>query len=244
MKRRLALLAAVGLLLGASGCAITRDARKELLEGTSSHAVYKLPPDKLLEATRSLLEEQGYRLLPSADSNYVHTTWKINGPEEMGAHWTRILVHAIPLTNGRTMIRAYRMDYITNGLAPSHPGSFAGTKEGKEAGSEGGGTASNAGTSGQAGSYVMGEPLSPTKPHLFRASDFEWALLARVAPNMATFLEHRVDAYLAEQRNPPARADEEEGVHELPEGAPDVPLPTHPSSGETHPSQQPVAQAS
>lgn len=243
MKRRLAMLAAVGLLLGTVGCATARDARKDLLEGTSSQAVYKLPPQKLLQEVSALLEEQGYRLLPSADPHYVHTTWKINGPVEMGAHWTRVLVQVVPLENGRTMVRAYRMVYLTNGLAPSHPGYFAGTKEGKEGGSEGGGTSSKAGSSGQAGTYVLGEPLSPTKPILERAGDFEWALLARVAPAMATYLEHRVDAYLAE-RSAPAKSEEEEGVHELPaqEDLPSAPLPGQPSPGETTAAPRPPQQ--
>ncbi|WP_163994336.1 hypothetical protein [Pyxidicoccus caerfyrddinensis] len=246
MKRRLVLLVAVGLVLGASGCATTRDPRQELLEGTGSHAVYKLPPEALLTASREILSERGYRLLPSSDPLYVHTSWKIEGSIEIGASWSRMLVQAVRLENGRTMVRAYRMAYTTNGLAPSHPGSFAGTREGKEGGSEGGGSKSNAGSSGQAGSYVMGEPMSPTKPHLYRAGDFEWALLARVSPEMASYLERRVDAYLAERQHPSMREEEEEGVHELPpQEVPDAPpLPTQqPPEGAAAP-RQPAEQHS
>lgn len=223
MKRRFALLAAVGLLLGAAGCATTRDPRKEMLEGTSGHAVYKLPPESLMATAREMLTEQGYRLLPTSDPLYLHTSWKISGTIEIGASWSRVLMQAVQLPNGRSMIRAYRMTYTTNGLAPSHPGSFAGQREGKESGSEGGGTKSGAGSSGQSGSYVLGEPMSPTKPNLVRASDLEWALLRRVSPRMATFLEHRVDAYLAEHKLPP----EVEEVQELPpQDLPSVPLPS------------------
>ncbi|MCY1019365.1 hypothetical protein [Pyxidicoccus sp. MSG2] len=247
MTRRLALLVAVGLALGASGCATTRDPRKELLEGTGSHAVYKLPPEALLTQMRELLTEQGYRTLPSSDPLYVHTSWKIAGNIEVGANWSRVLVQAVRLEDGRTMVRAYRMTYTTNGLAPSHPGSFAGTREGAEAGSEGGGSKSNAGgTSGQAGSYVMGEPMSPTKPHLYRAGDIEWALLARVSPQMATYLEQRVDAYLAERQHPSEQTEAQEGVHELPpQDVPEAPpLPSQqPPEGSPAP-QQPTAQHS
>ncbi|NMO16320.1 hypothetical protein HPC49_29140 [Pyxidicoccus fallax] len=202
MRRRFAFLVAAGLLLGATGCAVTKDPRQNLLEGTTSQAVYKLPPESLLATARELLVEEGYELLPSSDPLYLHTTWRIRGNVDVGASWSRILVQAHRLDNGRTMIRAYRMAYTTNGRAPSHPGSFAGQREAKE--NKGGG-----GGSSQAGVYVLGEPLSPTKPTLLRATDFEWALLSRVEPQFAAHLKSRVDAYLTEQKQQQQEAAKE-----------------------------------
>ncbi|MBZ4421668.1 hypothetical protein [Myxococcus sp. RHSTA-1-4] len=198
MNRRFASLLAAGLLLGAVGCAVTPDPRQSLLEGTTSQAVYKLPPESLLTTARELLVEQGYELLPTADPLYLHTTWKIKGNVDIGASWSRILVQAHRLDNGRTMVRAYRMAYTTNGRAASHPGSFAGQREAKEDKGSGGGA------SGQAGTYVLGEPLSPTKPTLLRATDIEWAILSRVEPKFAAHLKARADAYLAERQQPPS----------------------------------------
>jgi hypothetical protein len=209
MSRRFAYMLVVGLLLGATGCALTRDPRQNLLEGTTSQAVYRLPPESLLTTTRELLVEQGYELLPSADPLYVHTTWKIKGNVDIGASWSRLLVQAHRLSDGRTMVRAYRMVYTTNGRAPSHPGAFAGQREGKE-GTKGGGSSES-----QVGRYVLGEPMSPTKPTLLRATDFEWALLNRVEPKFAAHLQSRVDAYLAEGKQSPV-----EDVTESEEGQP------------------------
>jgi|GEM_PF-1317496 hypothetical protein len=213
--KRLARLAVVGLLLGATGCALKQDPRRNLLEGTSGHAVYKLPPEVLLTMARGLLVEQGYELLPTVDPLYVKTTWRIAGNLDIGANWSRILVQAVRLGDGRTVVRAYRMNYTTNGRAASHPGSFAGQKETKYASSAGGGGSGSSGA-GQVGQYVQGEPLSPTKPALSRATEFEWALLNRVDPKLAAHLENRVDAYLAESHQPPV-------TEELPEDPPEAP---------------------
>ncbi len=179
---------AAALLLGASGCALTQDPQKELLEGVSSHAVYRLPPESLLNTARGLLTEQGYELLPTADPMYVHTTWKIDGNLDVGAAWSRILINAHQLSDGRTMVRAYRMSYTTNGRAASHPSLSGGSKENKNS------------ESGMGGRSVAGEPLSPTKPTLRRAADFEWALLSRVEPRFAAHLKQRVDTYLIESK--------------------------------------------
>ncbi|WP_164017569.1 hypothetical protein [Pyxidicoccus trucidator] len=211
--KRLALLAAFGLLLGTTGCAFTPDPQKDLLEGTSSHAIYKLPPETLLTMARGLLVEQGYELLPTSDPLYVKTTWRIAGNVDIGASWSRVMVQAIRLDDGRTVVRAYRMNYTTNGRAASHPGSFAGQKESKDAGSAGGGSAGGTTGGGQVGRYVMGEPMSPTKPTVYRANDFEWALLGRVDPKLATHLQSRVNAYLAEGKHP---AMTEEPAGDLP----------------------------
>lgn len=186
MGRILSCVAAAGLLLGAAGCALTPDPQKDLLEGASSHAVYRLPPEQLLTTARQLLTEQGYELLPSSDPLYVHTTWRISGNLEVGASWSRLLINAHRLSDGRTMVRAYRMSYITNGRAASHPGMNADSKDNKN--SEGGG----------GGRYVAGEPLSPTKPTLRRAADFEWDLLSRVEPRFAAHLQQRAEGYLTQ----------------------------------------------
>jgi hypothetical protein len=195
MGRILSCAVAVGLLLGAAGCALTPDPQKNLLEGASSHAVYRLPPEQLLDTARKMLTEQGYELLPTTDPLYVHTTWKIDGNLDIGAGWSRILVNAHRLSDGRTLVRAYRMSYTTNGRAPSHPGMNADAKENKQS------------ESGSGGRYVAGEPLSPTKPTLRRAADFEWALLSRVEPRFAAHLKQRAEGYLT---HPEASSDVEE----------------------------------
>ncbi|MCP3139650.1 hypothetical protein [Pyxidicoccus xibeiensis] len=197
MSGRFAYMLVVGLLLGATGCALTPDPRQNLLEGTTSHALYRLPPESLRATATALLDEQGYELLPTSDPNYLHTTWKIHGNVDVGASWSRLLVQVTPLADGRSMVRAYRMSYTTNGRAASHPGSFAGSKEGKSGGSDGSGSSSGTGR------YVLGEPMSPTKPTLSRATDFEWAILGRVEPKFAAHLQSRVDAYLAERKETP-----------------------------------------
>ncbi|HZI13701.1 MAG TPA: hypothetical protein VE153_25210 [Myxococcus sp.] len=202
MGRILSCVAAAGLLLGAAGCSLTPDPRKNLLEGTSSHAVYRLPPESLLTTARELLTEQGYELLPSSDPLYVHTTWKIDGNLDVGAAWSRILVNAHRLSDGRTMVRAYRMAYTTNGRAASHPSLSGGSKDNKNS------------ESGMGGRYVAGEPLSPTKPTLRRAADFEWALLSRVEPRFAAHLKQRVDAYLTDSKAG-ATAEEESAPEDL-----------------------------
>jgi len=214
--KRLALLAVVGLFLGAPGCALKQAPRGNLLEGISGHAVYKLPPETLLTMARGLLVEQGYELLPTVDPLYVKTTWRIAGNLDIGANWSRILVQAVRLGDGRTVVRAYRMNYTTNGRAASHPGSFAGQKETKYASSAGGGGSGSSGA-GQVGQYVLGEPLSPTKPALSRATEFEWALLNRVDPKLAAHLENQVDAYLAERPQPPVTEALAEGPPEAPD---------------------------
>ncbi|MFP2909433.1 hypothetical protein ACLESD_31200 [Pyxidicoccus sp. 3LFB2] len=208
--KRLALLAACGLLLGTTGCALTPDPRKNLLEGTSGHAVYKLPPESLLTLSRELLVEQGYELLPTADPLYVHTTWRVNGNIDVGASWSRVLVQAHTLSDGRTMVRAYRLAYTTNGRAASHPGAFAGknqSKSGKDSGE------------GQVGRYVLGEPMSAAKPQLQRATDFEWALLSRVDPQLSAHLQNRVDAYLAAGHAPVVTEEPAEGAPQEPAGS-------------------------
>lgn len=206
MGRFLSCAVAAGLLLGAAGCSLTPDPKKNLLETTSSHAVYRLPPESLLTTARELLDEQGYELLPSSDPMYVHTTWKIDGALEVGARWSRILINAHRLNDGRTIVRAYRMNYMTNGRAASHPSLNGASKDGKNS------------DSGMAGRSVAGEPLSPTKPTLQRATDFEWALLSRVEPRFAAYLQTRVDSYLTQ----PQDASAPQEVEELPE-APELP---------------------
>ncbi len=200
MGRFLSCAVAAGLLLGAAGCSLTPDPKKNLLETTSSHAVYRLPPESLLATARQLLDEQGDELLPTSDPMYLKTTWKIDGELEVGARWSRILVNAHRLSDGRTMVRAYRMNYMTNGRAASHPSLNGGSKDGKNS------------ESGMAGRHGAGEPLSPTKPTLQRATDFEWALLSRVEPRFAAHLKARVDSYLTEPKS-------ESGPQEVPEGS-------------------------
>ncbi|MCP3099824.1 hypothetical protein LZ198_13195 [Myxococcus sp. K15C18031901] len=198
MTSRLAIRATAGLcLLGALGCATTKDPRQQLLEGTSTNAVYKLEPAKLADTVRHLLTEQQYELLPTSDPLYIKTTWRIDGALDMGGSWSRMLVQLVPLGDGRTAVRAYRMGYTTTGMAPSHPGLAANQKDtGK---SEGGVT----------GSYVSGEPMSPAKPSVIRAADFEWTLLNRADPRLGAHLEARADDYIAHGDLDPSAPTEE-----------------------------------
>jgi hypothetical protein len=56
--------------------------------------------------------------------------------------------------------------------------------------------------------------MSPTKPNLYRATDFEWALLSRVEPRFAAHLQSRVDSYLTERKQPEAQVEEVEEVRQ------------------------------
>ncbi|MCE9670803.1 hypothetical protein LY474_23635 [Myxococcus stipitatus] len=198
MNSRLAMWAMAGLcLLGAWGCATTQDPRKQLLEGTSGNAVYKLEPVQLADTIRHLLTEQRYELLPTSDPLYLKTTWRIDGALDMGGSWSRMLIQLVPLGDGRTAVRAFRMGYTTTGRASSHPGLASNQKDSGKA--EGGVT----------GSYVVGEPLSPAKPSVKRAGDFEWALLARVDPKLGAHLEARANDYIATGRHDPSEPTEE-----------------------------------
>ncbi|MCP3059267.1 hypothetical protein LXT21_10825 [Myxococcus sp. K38C18041901] len=195
MRSRLSTWVTAWLLLGASGCAVTRDPRRQLLETTSANAIYKLPPDALLDATRQLLAEQHYELLPSVDPLYVHTTWRIEGNLDSGASWSKVFVQVHPTSDGRAVVRAYRMTYTTNGRAMAHPSFGAGDRDSKLA-------------QAPTGSYVLGEPLSPTRPIVRRAPDFEWEVLERVEPRFAAFLQTRAQHYLALGKDPSEPTEE------------------------------------
>ncbi|NTX02964.1 hypothetical protein [Myxococcus sp. CA040A] len=197
MRSRLSTWVTVGLLWGACGCAVTPETRQQLVETTSGNAVYNLSADALLTTTRRLLAEQKYELLPSSDPLYIHTTWRIRGNTDMGASWSRIFVQVHPLSDGRAVVRAYRMAYTTNGRAPMHPTLGAGTRDSKLG-------------DGAATAYVQGEPMSPAKPIVRRASDIEWEVLSRVEPRLAAHLEARAEAYLATGRKDPSAPTEEE----------------------------------
>ncbi|MFP2962475.1 hypothetical protein ACLEPN_33050 [Myxococcus sp. 1LA] len=186
----------VGLLLGACGCAVVPETRQQLVETTSGNAIYKLPPDTLLATARILLTEQKYELLPTADPLYIHTTWRIRGNTDLGANWSRVFVQVHPLSDGRAMVRAYRMDYTTNGRASSHPSMGAGNRDAKNG-------------EGAAAASVAGEPLSPTRPTVRRALDIEWEVLSRVEPRLAAHLEARAEAYLATGKKDPSEPTEE-----------------------------------
>ncbi len=196
MRSRLSTWVTAGLLLGACGCAVTPETRQQLVETTSGNAVYKLPPDALVTTARRLLVEQKYELLPSSDPLYVHTTWRIRGNTDLGANWSRVFVQVHPLSDGRSVVRAYRMDYTTNGRAPSHPSMGAGNRDAKLG-------------EGAAAASVAGEPLSPTRPVVRRAMDIEWDVLSRVEPRLAAHLEARAESYLATGRKDPSEPTEE-----------------------------------
>lgn len=196
MRSRLSTWVTVGLLWGACGCAVTPETRQQLVETTSGNAIYNLSSDTLLATTRRLLVEQEFELLPTADPLYIHTTWRIQGNTDLGASWSRIFVQVHPLSDGRAVLRAYRMAYTTNGRAPEHPSLGAGTRDSKLG-------------DGAAAASVQGEPLSPTKPVVTRAGDIEWEVLSRVEPKLAAHLAARAEAYLASGKKDPSEPTEE-----------------------------------
>ncbi|WP_426744748.1 hypothetical protein VZQ01_24190 [Myxococcus faecalis] len=82
-----------------------------------------------------------------------------------------------------------------DGLARSQPSLGAGDRDSKLA-------------QAPTGTYVLGEPLSPSKPVVRRAPDFEWEVLERVEPRFAAFLETRAQHYLALGRDPSEPTEE------------------------------------
>lgn len=176
------------LLLG-SGCATTqRDERRWLLEHASAEVAYDLPLKEVMNAARTVLDEQGYLLAPGGSPNSFRTQWKIVGDLDTLARWSKVLVICEPRADGRLVLRAQQVTWVTPGRTASHPGmATAG------AGKRGSDAATN---------YVDGEPYSPAKPVFSRALDLEWAIVQHLDPQFAAEAEQQVDLYMAGNNRP------------------------------------------
>jgi hypothetical protein len=171
------------LLLGA-GCATTsQDERRWLLERTSAEVSYDLPLKQVMDAARAVLDEQGYLLAPGGSPNSLRTQWKIAGDFDTLTRWSKVLVVCQPRADGRLVLRAQQVTWVTPGRTASHPGMAS-----AGAGKRGSDAATN---------YVPGEPYSPAKPVFSRALDLEWAIVQHVDPQFAAQAEQQVDLYMA-----------------------------------------------
>jgi hypothetical protein len=172
------------LVLGA-GCATPHDARRTLLERTSAEVAYNLPAPQVMDAARAVLKEQGYVLAPGGGPTSLRTQWKLVGDLDTLTRWTKVLVIGQHRADGRFVVRAQQVLWVTGGRTASHPG-----------------MASSVGGAGKrvnegATNYVQGEPYSPAKPVFRRALDLEWAILQHLDPEFADHVEQQVDLYLA-----------------------------------------------
>ncbi len=176
----------VGALLAlGTGCATTNNERRVLLERVSSEVAYKLPPQQVMAAARAVLDERGYDPAPGGSLYSVRTSVKIDGDYDTLTRWSKVLVIGQQRSDGRIMVRAEQVTWVTPGRAPSHPG-IANSVNGP--GKHGSEATSN---------YILGEPFSPAKPVFSRAFDIEWAILQHLEPRFAAQVEQQVDLYLA-----------------------------------------------
>ena len=173
----LAVLLGLGLLWG-TGCATER---QQLLERGAAQVAYRLPPERLLDVARDLLQEDGFQLLESTDPNYVRTGWrsKFDETADIGTLRERHLVMSQWLEDGRCVLTAYRVTYTTIGRTEPHPAS---THVNEQTGEQ---------------RMIRGDPMSAVRPVVERDLSLEWRILARVSPATAQALETQVDAYLA-----------------------------------------------
>ncbi|XXF77477.1 hypothetical protein P2318_31150 [Myxococcaceae bacterium GXIMD 01537] len=184
---------ALGALLYA-GCATTAPAplvldRDVLLARATGRLTYKRPPEEVLEALKTTLDEQGYHVLPSSQPYYVHTDWKVEGDPDISSHWSRVLVQCMRFTDGRFVVRAYEQVQTTVGRAPAHPSLGGGNRDAQKGG--GGNT-----------NFVEGEPLAAAPVVTRRAMQVEWALLARLEPRFAKAVEREVDVFVYNHQPP------------------------------------------
>jgi len=175
------------LVLGAA-CATSQDSRRSLLERTSAEVAYNLPAKQVMDAARAILDEQGYLLAPGGGLTSLRTQWKLSGDLDTLTRWSKVLVIGQYRADGRFVVRAQQVLWVTGGRAASHPG-MASSVSGK--GKRGGEGTTN---------YVQGEAYSPAKPVFRRALDLEWAILQHLEPQFAANVEKQVDLYLASNR--------------------------------------------
>jgi hypothetical protein len=173
------------LLVLSAGCATTHNERRVLLERVSAEAAYTLPPQQLMDAARAVLDERGYEPAPGGSLCSVRSRVKVDGDYDTLTRWSKVLVVCQERPDGRFVVRAEQVTWVTPGRAPSHPG-----------------MASSAGNPGKHGSdggtnYVLGEPIAAGKPVFSRAFDIEWDILQHLEPGFASNVEQQVDLYLA-----------------------------------------------
>ncbi len=171
------------LLVLGTGCATPAINRSTLLERTSAEVAYNMPAQQVMDAARAVLDEQGYVLLPGGTPISFRTQWKLEGDLDTLARWTKVLVIGQYRTDGRFVVRAQKVTWVTGGRSASHPGMAS-----SDAGKRGSEAATN---------YVPGEPYAAGKPVFRRALDVEWAILQHLEPEFASNVERQVDIYLA-----------------------------------------------
>jgi hypothetical protein len=78
--------------------------------------VFQKPLAEALDATRQLLEAQGYTFEPTADPSQLVTAW--SQPDRMGSRnntYTRYVVTGIQLTPRQSVVRVFKMKHETTG---------------------------------------------------------------------------------------------------------------------------------
>lgn len=203
MKRWLAMMGCVSL--AATGCASTHassvdltepQAREVLLHRTSAQVTYRRAPEEVMAAVRAVLEERGYRVLPSTDPDYVHTAWNV---DSQGATYTQLsqyLVAGQRLADGRFLVRAHQRQLTNVGgvllhptAAPPLPRHMIETMQAPENG-------------GINLALAADTPLNAGTPEVRRAPELEWAILSRLEPRFTHAVEKQVDVYVANHRPP------------------------------------------
>lgn len=121
MRCWLALGVGAFLVLG-TGCATTNHERQVLLERVTTEVVYNMPPKQVMDAARAVLDERGYLPAPGGSLNSVYTQWKIDGDLDHLARWSKVLVIGEQRSDGRYVVRAQQVTWVTPGRADSHPG--------------------------------------------------------------------------------------------------------------------------
>lgn len=186
----------MGLLpLVAAGCATTpasppAPTRQALLERASNHVLYRRPPEEVMAVARTVLDKQGYTVLPTADPYYVRTAWKVDGNMDISSRWSRVLLQGRKLADGRFLLRAFEQVNTTVGRAPAHPSLGGGNRD------------ANKGGEGANTNYVQGEALFAAPIVTRRSASVEWAVLSRLEPRFAETVEQQVDVYVANHQPP------------------------------------------
>lgn len=180
-------LLAVVVACALTGCASSP--RKALLERTSSYVVYDLPAQQVMDAAEQELGERGYSLLPSTDSLFLHTPWKIRGNFDVFTAWSRVYVEGRKLPDGRLVVRAWQVAANLPARSQALPGfSLSGGAEPEN-------VPNNTPTVLLATEPVLGR--NTHRSVLRRDLELEWAIMRRVNPEFAGRVEEQVDVYLA-----------------------------------------------
>jgi hypothetical protein len=110
---------------------------------------------------------------------------KLEGDLDTLTRWSKVLVIGQHREDGRFVVRAQQVVWVTGGRTASHPGLGSSVSGSSKRGNDGG------------TNYVQGEPYSPAKPVFRRALDLEWAILKHLEPQFAAEVEQQVDLYLS-----------------------------------------------